>query len=210
MSGTRLPREAGWPLASCAPFPRRPRRNVGASHKGELVDQHEATARPQHPGTLGQAGPLIRPVIERGRADHQIEGAIGTGKVLGRRDGVSEALVTGGGTGDFDHGGRRVDPHQFVRGGIAGGQQAKEVAGAASDIEHAHRRSRRCRRQAGRASRDLVVQPAVTALVISRGTLIERSQITMRRHAPKSGTTGRSDDVRPQDYSVDAWTARLF
>ena len=49
----------------------------------EQIGQDQAAAGRQHPGALGQPGPLVRPVIERGRADHQVEGGCGPGQLLG-------------------------------------------------------------------------------------------------------------------------------
>src|SRR3954469_17500205 len=42
----------------------------------EEVGEHEATARSEHPSALADAGRLVGPVIERGSAGDQIEGAI--------------------------------------------------------------------------------------------------------------------------------------
>ena len=61
---------------------RRPASRVGSSSTENRSARTRHTGR-QHPGALGQPGPLVRPVIKRGRADHQVEGGCGPGQLLG-------------------------------------------------------------------------------------------------------------------------------
>ena len=82
---------------------------------GELIDENETAARLHDPVALGQPGPLIRPVIEGGGTDHQVEGVIGVGKTLGHGHHEPESILVGGGFGDLDHGRRRVHADQGGR-----------------------------------------------------------------------------------------------
>jgi hypothetical protein len=145
----------------------------------EQVGQDQAAAGRQHPGALSQPRPLVAPVIERGRADHQVEGRRGLGQPPGSADHETQPVISSGAPGDLDHGGRRVDPGQDLGLRSAGGQPAEQGS-----------RSRTRRRvsasgwhagpsQVRRAVGDLVMLPATPALVIALRALTERRDITI-------------------------------
>ena len=96
------------------------------------------TAGDQNPVALGQSGLLVRPVIERGHADYQVERAVPERQVLGHAERESQPLVAGNaqGRGRLDHSRRRVDPGQFGGARVAAGQQSQQIAVPAADIEH--------------------------------------------------------------------------
>jgi hypothetical protein len=120
--------------------------------------------------------------IERGGADHQVEGSCGPGQLLGGADHKTQPVVGGRVPGGLDHCGRGVDSGQG--GGLrgAGGKPAKQVAGPAPDVEDVRRGWHAGKGQVRRAVGDLVMQPAAPALVISLRTLAERHDITMTGH----------------------------
>ena len=148
----------------------------------ELVGQDQAAAGRQHPGAPSQPGPLVRPVIERGGADHQVEGCRGPGQPLGGVHHKTQPVISSGVPGDLDHGGRRVDPGQDLGLRGAGGQPAEQVAGPAPDVEYPPRGWHAGTGQVRGAVGDLVMQPATPALVIAVRALAERRDITITGH----------------------------
>jgi hypothetical protein len=73
-------------------------------------------------GTLGQPCRLIRPVVERGRAGHKVDCAVGGGQVLGGSLDETKPLIGGRLARDPDHLRCRVDSRQFGGRGQAVGQ----------------------------------------------------------------------------------------
>jgi hypothetical protein len=150
---------------------------------GELIDQNEMTAGNQNPVALGQSGLLVRPVIERGHADHQVERAVPERQVLGHADREPQPLVAGNeqgrGRGDLDHSRRRIDPRQFGGARAAASQQPEQIAAPAADIEHSLGRRAGGQGDLGGLVGDVVMKPAEPSLVISGGPLIEGGHIAV-------------------------------
>jgi hypothetical protein len=73
VSAIPLPSADEQPAVWCVPCPASVQQGRQQQRR-EQVSLDKATARRQRPGALGQPCPLVRPAIERGRADHQIEG----------------------------------------------------------------------------------------------------------------------------------------
>jgi len=123
-------------------------------------------------------------VIERGRADHQVEGRRGPGQPLSRAHHKTQPVISSSGDpGHLDHGGRRADPGQDLSLRGADGQSAKQVvAGPAPDVEYPPRRWHAGTNQVRRAVSDLAVQPATPALAITLRALTERRDITITSH----------------------------
>jgi hypothetical protein len=84
--------------------------------RGEAVREHQLATWGDHPSAVDQASPLIRPVVEGGGADDQIEAAVGKGKVLSDSGGESQPRISGGsGSCLRDHPWGGVDAEQFDR-----------------------------------------------------------------------------------------------
>ncbi len=179
---------------------------------GELIDQNEMATGDQNPVALGQSRLLVRPVIERGHADHQVERAVPERQVLGHADREPQPLVAGNeqgrGRGDLDHSRRRVDPGQFGGARAAAGQQPEQIAAPAADIEHSlgrrgwrsarsRRFGRRCRDEAGRAIPGHIRRPAHRRRP-HRGTWVARHRWSSK--PPAAGQAGL-----PRALGHDRW-----
>ena len=150
---------------------------------GELIDQNEMATGDQNPVALGQSRLLVRPVIERGHADHQVERAVPERQVLGHADREPQPLVAGNeqgrGRGDLDHSRRRVDPRQFGGARAAAGQQPEQIAAPAADIEHSLGRRAGGQGDLGGLVGDVMMKPAEPSLVITGGPLLEGGHIAV-------------------------------
>src|ERR1700677_2128926 len=172
----------GSPLrARLAPAPAQER---GRQPGRELVDQDQVPAWHQHPGALGEAGPLIRPVVERGGADDEVEHVLRVGKLLGRPGGEAHPAVGGHRAGRFDHRGRRIDTGQVQRLRGPAGQPAEQVAGAAAHVKDAGRPRRARQGEVGGPVRDVVVQTTAPAGLVTGGALVEGGDVTTVNHRP--------------------------
>ena len=177
----RVQQAGGPPLGACLAGPAEDQCRDEPS--GELIDQNEMAAGDQNPVALGQSRLLVRPVIERGHADHQVERAVPERQVLGHADREPQPLVAGNeqgrGRGDLDHSRRRVDPGQFGGARAAAGQQPEQITAPAADIEH----SLGCRGggqgDLGGLVGDVVMKPTEPSLVISGGPLVEGGHIAV-------------------------------
>src|ERR1700722_129352 len=160
-----------------------------------LVDQDQVPSRHQNPRALGETGPLIRPVVERGGADDEIEHVLRVGKFLGCPGGEAQPAVGGHRPGNFDHRGRRVDTGQFH--GLRGpaGQLAQQVAGSASHVKHAGRPGKARQGEVGGPVRDVVMQPAEPAGFVTGGALVEGGDVTTVNHRPMVSWPARSGQI---------------
>src|SRR5215469_3957950 len=153
----------------------------------------------QHPGAFTQARPLAGPVVERGRADDQVEDTSWEGQPFGGTDRKPQPPVTGRLFGSPDHGWRGIDASQLGCLRAPPGQQPQQVSGAAADVEHAPGRGLHRQGELRRPVGDVMVQAAAPALLITGGSFVEGSDIAVRRHtgsladqpATGCGPTGR-------------------
>jgi hypothetical protein len=122
-------------------------------------------------------------VIERGGADHQVEGGGGPGQPLGGAHHQAQPVIDGCTPGGVDHRGRSVDPGQDLSLRGVGCQHAQEVAGPAPDVEDPHRGWHAGKGQARHPVSDLMVQRATPALVIALRAAAKRRHVTVSGHS---------------------------
>lgn len=201
----RVQQAVGPPLGACPAGPAEDQCRDEPS--GELIDQNEMTAGDQNPVALGQSGLLVRPVIERGHADHQVERAVPERQVLGHAERESQPLVAGNeqgrGRGHLDHCRRRVDPGQFGGARAAAGQQPQQIAAPAADIEHSLGGPADGQGDLRGLAGDVVMEPAQPSLVVSGGPLIEG------RHIAVPGWRGIARHVNRQSRARQACRTTL-
>ena len=147
----------------------------------------------QDPDALTQARPLVGPVVERSRADDQVEGTVRVWQPFGGTHRKPQAPVTGRLFGSADHGWRGIDARQL--GGVRAppGQQPQQVPGAAADIEHPPGRGIHRHGELRRPAGDVVVQAAAPALLVTESSFVEDSDIAVRWH-----TGSLADDLATQ------------
>jgi len=178
-----------------------PGQQRGPEQGGEDVGEHQMPARCQYPGALAQACPLIGPVIERGRADNQIEGIIGIGQPFGDTNCKPQPPVIGRPFGSPDHRWCGVDASEIGCLRAKPRQHPQQVPSATAYVEDALRRGMHRQSELGRPPGDVVMEATAPALLVTWGSLIEGGDITVRRH------TGSLADLPPSDPcgSVTAW-----
>src|SRR5580658_3643897 len=130
--------------------------------------------------TLGEAGTLVRPVVERGSAHHEIERPIGELQLLGRSGRETQPLVSSrGAPRRLDHARRRIDSGKLARLREAVGEPAEEIAAAAADVEDAQRpwAGRDC--DIGRPVGDAVMELAPPPDLVAWRPLVEGLHLTV-------------------------------
>jgi hypothetical protein len=122
-------------------------------------------------------------MVERGRGDDQVVGGILGGEVLSGGIDEPDTLVGGAAAGDLDHPRRRVDAEELRRVRQPSGELAEDVTGAGTHVQDTFR----CRRQAegelDDAIGDLLMQLPVPAFLVRGGTVVERLDVPVTRHA---------------------------
>ena len=149
----------------------------------EQVGEDETAAGSQNPGALPKACQLVLPVVERCRADDEVEGAIIEGEPFGRSDTVAEAAVIGCLPSSRDHGWRRIDPRQLAGLWVFPREPPQQVAGPAADVEYAHGSGAHRYSEIRRTVGDVMVKAAEPALLITGRTFLERGDIAVRWHS---------------------------
>ena len=154
--------------------------------RGELVDENKVATGTQHACALAQSGVLIRPVVKRRAADHQVDRGIGMGEVLSDADGKGQSVVFGAGSGRVNHVGGGVNSGQLRRLGVLAGQSPQQVAVSASHVEDTLRSGNGGGGQRGGAVADGVMPAGAPAPVVAGCTIVVRTEIAIRRHARDS------------------------
>ena len=163
-------------------LPRRPTRRLGSSQDENWSARTRTAARDHDPGALHESCLLVCPVIERGGADHEIEGFRRPGQPLGGTLREVQSVVGGHSRGDFDHRCRGVDPGQFGRLRAADGQLPEQVAGPAPHVQDPLRHRRAGERKARGTVCYLVMQPTAPAVLVAPRPLLECGNITIPSH----------------------------
>jgi hypothetical protein len=121
-------------------------------------------------------------VVEGGRAEDQVEGAIRVGQSFGGPHCEPQALVIGRLFESLHHGCRGVDSRQ--RAGVRAplGQHSQQVSGAAANVEHPPGRGVHRHGELRRPAGNVMVQAATPAPLVTGGSFVEGSDIAVRRH----------------------------
>ncbi len=168
---------------ACSGFPPPADRERGNQPQGKLVNQNQVTMRAQHPRAFGEAAVLIRPMVERRAADHEVGPGIRVGQLLGDSGGERQSWVVGEACCCLDHVGGGVNSGECLSFWIMASQSSQEVSGAASDIEDACRRAhRRCRQRRGPVADGVMLTSAPT-LVVTRSTIVVCADIAIGWHS---------------------------
>ena len=149
----------------------------------------------QHSGALTQAHPLVGPVVERGRADDQIEGTIWVGQPFGGTHRKPQAPVTGCLFSSADHGWRGIYARQLGWGRAPPGQQPQQIPGAAADVEHPPGAGMHRYNELRHPVSDVMVQAAAPALLVTESSIVEGSDIAVRWHTRSVAEEPATEDA---------------
>ena len=130
-----------------------------------------------HPGTRGQPGPLVGPVVEGCCADYKVECRVAVREVLGGSGREAQPIVARGPLGDVDHGVRRVYANQLVSGGGLRGELTQQIAGPAPHVKDTPGRRNASQGELRGAVGYLSVQSPEPAILVAWRTLTERPNV---------------------------------
>ena len=132
------------------------------------------TTGTQDSGAFDESRLLIRPMIERCRADGEVERAVGITELFGNRDGEAQALIVRERACSRDHLRCGVDTAKLLGVREVARQAAQQMTRAASDVEYAAGRGGARHGESGGALGNLMVQPAAKAAVILACSIVKR------------------------------------
>jgi hypothetical protein len=145
-------------------------------------------------------------VIERRRADDQVERVVGVADVFGHPECECQPVISSDRAGRLYHLGSGVNADKLLGIAIVTCQCLQQIAGPASHIKHPVRGGDGGHSETASAIGDLVMQPTPPAAVVPCGPIVERGDVPVRRHAlsvPPYGTFGEALEVEQSPASHD-------
>ncbi len=161
-------------ITSRAHLPPRDRIEHAEPARREVVDENETAKRAEDAGHFPQPDRLVRPVMERDGADHQIELRVRKRKALGERDlephirARSESRSR-----HVDHVRRRIDTREQDCRGKAVAESPEERTRPAADVEHRPGTRRSANHRLDRGGDDTRVELGARAVLVRRRSAIE-------------------------------------